>query len=106
MAKFCRDLHNVQGLRTSFLLAAMVDLHADKLESLGKDDRVQREEELLQAKQVGVHWCGVLVDSSNMRSPPLQLCHSLATEHDTIRQEYWKYMDRDLTFRFGATQAN
>jgi len=35
-----------------------------------------------------------------------QLCKSLADEHDTIRCEYWRYMSRSLTVRYGESLAS
>jgi len=94
---FCRKLYNDIGVArgvgsgepashtSSYLIAAMVDLHADKLEFEGSKMTVgEREEELQSAKK---------------------LCQTLATEVDVIRKHYWNYLDRDLTRRFGNSDG-
>lgn len=77
---FCQEL--LEATRDSpspFLLGAIVDLHSDRLESMGKEDKERASLELKGVRE---------------------LCARLAGEIDPIRKEYWSYMDRDLHARF------
>ncbi|CAN0004796.1 unnamed protein product [Lampetra fluviatilis] len=64
-----------------YLLAFIVDLHEDQLDS----------------------GCG---DRAETLATALKLCGQLATELDTIRGEYWRYVANSLQQRFGSLAAS
>jgi protein farnesyltransferase/geranylgeranyltransferase type-1 subunit alpha len=75
--KFCEDLFSVESIRSPYLLAFMVDCLEEQLESQDGDTKLTLER-------------------------AIQLCKVLAEEHDTIRREYWRYMTRSLSIRYGS----
>jgi protein farnesyltransferase/geranylgeranyltransferase type-1 subunit alpha len=71
---FCQELYR-SGCRASHLLACMVEILGDKLSS--KKDQTLLEE-------------------------ALKLCTELAEQEDTIRSEYWNYVKRRYTSKYGG----
>lgn len=63
------------GQRCPYLLAFMIDLAEDKME---QED----------------------ADKDKILKTALELCEFLATEKDSIRREYWRYISRHLSQRF------
>jgi len=72
---FCTDLYN-KNIRSPYLLAFMVDLYEDMLQSGACDDQ------------------GIL---QKVRD----LCEVLASKYDTVRKEYWNYLECSLTTKYG-----
>ncbi|KAL3863853.1 hypothetical protein ACJMK2_005580 [Sinanodonta woodiana] len=72
---FCKQLYE-DRYHSPFLIAYMIDTYEEMLEQgcSNKDD---------------------------VLSKALQLCKSLADEYDQIRHEYWNYVARSLSTRFG-----
>ncbi|XP_063242950.1 protein farnesyltransferase/geranylgeranyltransferase type-1 subunit alpha [Bacillus rossius redtenbacheri] len=66
MRQFCDELY-AAGNRSPHLLAFLVDAYEDRAET-GCDD------------------------SQRLLQEAVKLCHALASEHDTIRREYWKHV--------------
>ncbi|GAB6025014.1 hypothetical protein CHUAL_010126 [Chamberlinius hualienensis] len=77
VTEFVNSLYNA-GARSSYLLSFMIDMAENELKS-----------------------GAVKVDSTKQTlQKALDLCHDLATEHDTIRCEYWKYVARCLGSKY------
>ncbi|XP_042207512.1 protein farnesyltransferase/geranylgeranyltransferase type-1 subunit alpha-like isoform X2 [Homarus americanus] len=76
LEKWCQDMYEA-GQRSPHLLTFMIDLMEDKLE---RDPSVRPQ----------------------LLKRTLKMCESLATEHDKIRHEYWRYIERNLNHRFSA----
>lgn len=79
---FCQQLYD-DRYRSPYLIACMIDAHEEMLENNNCD----REQTLMKA---------------------VEMCTSLADEFDTIRREYWNYVSRVLTSKFGqnTTEEN
>ncbi|XP_013383155.1 protein farnesyltransferase/geranylgeranyltransferase type-1 subunit alpha [Lingula anatina] len=80
LMEFCHKLYQ-ENIRSPHLLAFMIDCYENMLE-LKKDD-----------KQAALNQA-------------LKMCESLATEYDTIRKEYWNYISRSLTSKYGHFKPN
>ncbi|KAG0717201.1 Protein farnesyltransferase/geranylgeranyltransferase type-1 subunit alpha [Chionoecetes opilio] len=76
LGAWCQTLHD-DGQRSSHLLTFMLDLMEDQMERQ-PDER------------------------PSLLKRCIEMCESLATEHDKIRREYWRYIERNLSHRFGA----
>ncbi|KAK3874291.1 hypothetical protein Pcinc_020757 [Petrolisthes cinctipes] len=76
LENWCRQMYE-GGQRSPYLLSFIIDLMEDKME---------HEPDL----------------RPSVLKHCLQICICLATEHDQIRQEYWRYIGRNLSHRFGA----
>jgi len=78
--EFCKQLYD-DRYRSPYLMAYMIDTYEEMLEEGVKDDK----HEILKKAE--------------------ELCNGLANEFDQIRSEYWNYVSRSLTTRFGPTQT-
>ncbi|KAK8738782.1 hypothetical protein OTU49_003671 [Cherax quadricarinatus] len=76
LEQWCQQMYE-GGQRSPHLLTFMIDLLEDRMER-------EASERPLLLKQTQ------------------EICESLAMEHDKIRQEYWRYIERNLSHRFGA----
>ncbi|XP_064106817.1 protein farnesyltransferase/geranylgeranyltransferase type-1 subunit alpha-like [Macrobrachium nipponense] len=76
LESWCQEMYD-GGQRSRCLLSFMIDMKEDKMEK----EQSARETILNEA---------------------LELCEALATEHDKIREEYWRYMARHFSHCFGA----
>nr|XP_045622427.1 protein farnesyltransferase/geranylgeranyltransferase type-1 subunit alpha-like [Procambarus clarkii] len=76
LEQWCQQMYDA-GQRSPHLLAFMIDLMEDKMER-----EASERPHVLKKTQ--------------------ELCESLAMEHDKIRREYWMYIERSLSHRFGA----
>ncbi len=100
--EFCRSLQREGESNNSFLLAAVVDLLTEKLDETYPKEESETNEAILQEAQT--------VRSCSIDDEPIatvidafihQICKDLAEKHDVIRREYWMFMQRDLSERFG-----
>lgn len=80
--KFIEELHSA-NVKSPYFLAFVVDCCENRLESTLPES--EKQEVFQQA---------------------LDLCDSLAKEHDTIRCEYWKYISRVLAKKYGSESTN
>ncbi|KAK3096174.1 hypothetical protein FSP39_024024 [Pinctada imbricata] len=80
LLEFCMKLYE-ERYRSPYLIACMVDAY----------------EEMLEQK------CG---EKNSVLSKALELCNSLALEYDTIRSEYWNYVSRVLSNKFGEAPVS
>ncbi|XP_042879192.1 protein farnesyltransferase/geranylgeranyltransferase type-1 subunit alpha-like [Penaeus japonicus] len=76
LEQWCQQMYE-SGERSPHLLTFMLDLMEDKMER----ETSERESTLKKS---------------------LDMCEALAVEHDQIRREYWRYIARNLSHRFGA----
>ncbi|KAJ8026043.1 Protein farnesyltransferase/geranylgeranyltransferase type-1 subunit alpha [Holothuria leucospilota] len=78
LEEFCQMMYN-KNIKSPYLLAFMIDLCEDKLESAESD-------------------AATLTKAT-------ELCNLLAETIDPIRRKYWNYFKRKLTMRFGQEQT-
>lgn len=76
LEQWCLEMYN-GGQRSPHLLSFMIDIKEDKMEK----EPTSREPLLKET---------------------LEICESLATEHDKIREEYWRFMARHFSHSYGA----
>ncbi|XP_068228264.1 protein farnesyltransferase/geranylgeranyltransferase type-1 subunit alpha [Palaemon carinicauda] len=76
LENWCQEMYD-GGQRSRCLLSFMIDMKEDKMEK----EQSSRE---------------------SLLKETLELCEVLATEHDKIREEYWRYMARHFSNCFGA----
>ncbi|XP_050712353.1 protein farnesyltransferase/geranylgeranyltransferase type-1 subunit alpha-like isoform X2 [Eriocheir sinensis] len=74
--EWCQNMYN-EGQRSPHLLTFMLDL---------MEDQMERQPDLRTTQLKRCH----------------EICEALATKHDKIRREYWRYIERNLSHRFGA----
>ncbi|XP_071169555.1 protein farnesyltransferase/geranylgeranyltransferase type-1 subunit alpha-like [Mytilus edulis] len=77
LMEFCQQLYN-DRYRSPYLIACMIDAYEEMLENNNGD-----QEETLKKS--------------------VQMCTSLADEFDTIRSEYWNYVSRVLSNKYGQS---
>ncbi|XP_060578850.1 protein farnesyltransferase/geranylgeranyltransferase type-1 subunit alpha-like [Ruditapes philippinarum] len=78
--EFCKQLYN-DRYRSPYLIAYMIDTYEEMLEQGCKDQT----ETLKKAEE---------------------LCNCLADEYDQIRSEYWNYVSRSLSMKYGSDIQN
>lgn len=74
--EWCQKMHD-EGQCSPHLLTFMLDL---------MEDQMERQPDL----------------RPTLLKRCLEVCESLATKHDKIRREYWRYIERNLSHRFGV----
>lgn len=79
--EFCEKLHK-DGCTSSYLLAFLIDCIEEKLLAAGDSQ------------------------DPSLCQKVLDLCASLASEHDVIRKEYWNYIARNLGDMYGPEEAH
>ncbi|XP_055628831.1 protein farnesyltransferase/geranylgeranyltransferase type-1 subunit alpha [Toxorhynchites rutilus septentrionalis] len=79
VVEFCEELYD-SGIRSPYLLAFLVDLY---------------EEQYFEAKQAGR-------DPEGFKGKVLEMCESLAAQHDQIRCAYWRYIAENFKRKIGG----
>ncbi|CAH1783097.1 unnamed protein product [Owenia fusiformis] len=77
LMEYCLNMYE-HSIRSPYLMALIVDMYVEQMEL--KD-----------------------VENSVALPKALQFCSSLASEHDTIRKNYWEYLSRSITCKYGET---
>ncbi|XP_074641472.1 protein farnesyltransferase/geranylgeranyltransferase type-1 subunit alpha-like [Tubulanus polymorphus] len=75
LREFCDELYN-KHIHSPYMIACLIDIYDEMLE-LGCENK------------------------SEILQKAVKLCGSLANDYDTIRKEYWDYVSRSLSLKYG-----